>query len=68
LGGTNFRPLVYSDFDNKEIMRIDVSNITSSVNINGSTAAFSGLISANTAPTLGQHLTNKTYVDTQIVT
>lgn len=32
-------------------------------NVSGANATFSGLISASTTPTLGQHLTNKTYVD-----
>lgn len=37
-----------------------------STRINGITGTFSGLISASTAPTLGEHLTNKTYVDGQV--
>lgn len=45
----------------------DAGNTTTTA-INGSTASFSGNVTASLAPTLGGHLTNKTYVDNQIAT
>lgn len=49
-----------------EFNRAAGSAITLSRPLSATTGTFSGLISASTAPTLGQHLTNKTYVDGQI--
>lgn len=48
-GGTNtYQPMIFS---------------ASSFNFNNGNAAFSGNVTASTAPTIGGHLTNKTYVD-----
>lgn len=49
--------------------RVTANSITSTTDLSvGTTGSFGGLVSASAAPTLGQHLTNKTYVDALVAT
>lgn len=59
-------PLASIFTDNVSRLAISTANIAMTLNLIGTTATFSGNISATTAPTIGDHLTNKTYVDTKL--
>ncbi|GGH24614.1 hypothetical protein FAZ19_16305 [Sphingobacterium alkalisoli] len=56
------------DLRTNNASRLLVSNtaISATVGISGTTATFSGNVNSNPAPTVGGHLTNKTYVDTKL--
>lgn len=42
LGGTSFRPLVFTNYDTTELFKIGLTDLTAGVNLNGTTASFTG--------------------------